>query len=74
MTSTSGVSEWCELPFSQPTGRDYEADVLVHGKQILNGLVNLQITPPDASPYTLHVTYVYNNTLSFSRGSCDLVF
>lgn len=74
MTSAASLSQWCELPFSQPTGRDYEADVLVHGKQILNGLVNLQITPPDASAYTLHVAYVYNNTLSFSRGSCDLVF
>lgn len=68
------LSHWCELPFAQPTGRDFEADVLVHGKQVLNGLINLQITPPDASAYTLHVTYVYNNTLSFSRGSCDLVF
>jgi hypothetical protein len=74
MTSAPALSEWCELPFSQPTGRDFEADVLVHGKQILNGLVNLQITPPDASAYTLHVVYVYNSTLTFSRGSCDFVF
>ena len=33
MTSAGVLSEWCELPFSQPTGRDYEADVLVHGKR-----------------------------------------
>lgn len=74
MVSAGALSEWCELPFSQATGRDYEADVLVHGKEIRNGLVNLQITPPTADAYTLHVTYVYNSTLSFSRGSCDLVF
>lgn len=74
MTSSGALSEWCELPMSQATGRDYEADVLVHGKEIRNGLVNLQITPPSADAYTLHVTYVYNSTLSFSRGSCDLVF
>lgn len=74
MVSAGVLSEWCELPFSQASGRDYEADVLVHGKEIRNGLVNLQITPPDASAYTLNVTYVYNSTLSFSRGSCDFVF
>jgi len=74
LTSTGALSEWVELPMSQSTGRDFGADVLVHGKEIRNGLVNLQITPPDAAAYTLHVTYVYNSTLSFSRGSCELVF
>lgn len=74
MTSSAALSEWVELPFSQPTGRDYEADVLVHGKEIRNGLVNIQITPPDASAYTLHYVPVYNSTLVFSRGSCDFVF
>jgi len=33
-TFSSGLSEWVELPFAQPTGSDYEADVLVHGKEI----------------------------------------
>jgi hypothetical protein len=33
-TSTSALSQWVELPFAQPTGSDYEADVLVHGKEI----------------------------------------
>ena len=74
LTSAGALSEWCELPFSQPTGRDFEADVLTHGAEVRNGLINLQITPPDASAYTLNVTYVYNSTLSFSRGSCDFVF
>jgi len=80
MTSTGVLSEWVELPFAQPTGNDYDGEVLVHGKQITNGIVNMQITPPasvsgDASDaYTLHVVYVYNCTASFSKGSCDLVF
>ena len=35
-SSTSGLSQWAELPFAQPTGADYEAEVLVHGKEINN--------------------------------------
>lgn len=75
-TPTSSLSEWVELPFSQPSGSDYEADILVHGKMITNGIVNLQVTPPfaNASGFTLHVIYVYNCTLGFSKGSCDLIF
>lgn len=77
---SSGVlSEWAELPFAMPSGTDYEADVLRHGKQITNGIVNLQITPPVATTagqtgWLLNVAYVYNATASFSKGSCDLIF
>jgi hypothetical protein len=79
---SSGVlSQWAELPFAMPSGTDYEADVLRHGKQITNGIVNLQIKVPalEASDSTttgwlLNVAYVYNCTASFSKGSCDLVF
>ena len=80
LTSTGRLSEWVELPFAQPTGNDYDGEVLVHGKQITNGIVNLQITPPPSATgaatdiYTLHVAYVYNCTASFAKGSCDLVF
>jgi len=74
LTSTGVLSEWVELPFGQPTGNDYDGQVLVHGKQITNGIVNLTIKPPTADAYTLHVAYIYNCTASFSRGSCDLVF
>lgn len=74
MVSTGSLNEWAELPFSQPTGDDYEATVLVHGKEITNGIVNLQLTPPTADAYTAHIVYSYNCTASFSRGSCDLIF
>ncbi len=74
MVSTPALSEWAELPFAQPTGNDYDGEVLVHGKEITNGIVNLQVTTPDALAYTLHIAYVYNCTASFSKGSCDLVF
>ena len=73
-TSTPVLSEWAELPFAMPSGTDYEADVLRHGKQITNGIVNLQVTAPTADAYTLHVSYVYNCTAVFSKGSCDLLF
>lgn len=79
--STPVLSRWAELPFAMPTGTDYESDVLRHGKQITNGIVNLLITPPavEASDSTttgwlLNVAYVYNCTASFSKGSCDLIF
>ena len=74
-TVTSGLSEWVELPFAQPTGSDYEADVLVHGKEITNGIVNLQVTLPDAtSSWDIHVVYVYNCSVGFSKGSAELIF
>lgn len=74
LTATGTLSEWVELPFAQPTGNDYDGEVLVHGKQITNGIVNMNVTFPTADAYTLHIAYIYNCTASFSKGSCDLVF
>ena len=74
LVSTPALSEWVELPFAQPTGNDYDGEVLVNGKEITNGIVNLTVTAPTLDAYTMHVAYVYNCTASFSRGSCDLVF
>jgi hypothetical protein len=76
-TSTPVLSEWCELPFGQPSGSDYEADILTHGKQITNGLVNMELIVPaggGADGWTLHIIYVYNSTLVFSRGTAELTF
>jgi len=73
-TSASVTSSYVTLPFGNPTGDDYSAEVLTHGKPILNGLVNLQITPPTADPYTLHVQYIYNSTLVFSKSSAEFRF
>jgi len=73
--SEGALSSWLELNFGSPTGSDYEAGVYTHGKEITNGIVNLQVTVPDPTKnYTLTVVYVYNAVLCFSRGSCDLVF
>lgn len=77
-TSVPALSEWVELPFGQPSGSDYAADILVHGKEITNGIVNMTVTPPQgvtsALGWTLHVVYVYNCTLVFSRGTAELQF
>ena len=74
-TSSNALTEWVELPFGQPSGSDYEADIYVRGKEITNGIINLNVTTPDPTKsYTLHVVYVYNCTVAFSRGTADLVF
>jgi hypothetical protein len=73
-TSAAVVSQYAVLPFGNPTGDDYEAEVLTHGKHILNGLVNLQLTAPTADAYTLHVQYIYNSTIVFSKSSAEFRF
>jgi hypothetical protein len=49
--------------------------------EITNGIINLTVTPPTvagtegaANIWTLHVIYVYNCTLGFSKGTADLIF
>jgi hypothetical protein len=80
LSSNPQLSQWTTCEFAQPTGSDYEADMLVHGLEITNGIVNVQVTPPPsatagvANAWTLHVTYVYGCTLGFSRGTADLIF
>jgi len=74
--STPVLSQWCILPFAQPSGSDYEASVNVAGKKIENGIINLQVTTPDPTKtYTLHVIYRYGSSaLNFSRASADILF
>jgi hypothetical protein len=67
-------SQYVVLPFGSTCGNDFDAEVLTHGKNILTGLVNLQLQAPDANPYTLHVQYIYNSTLVFSKSSCEYRF
>jgi len=78
ISSEDYLQQWVELPFAQPTGNDYDGEVLVHGKEITNGIVNLTVSAPaptsGTDTYTLHVAYIYNASVSFSRGSADLVF
>ena len=69
------VASWVELPFAQPFVNEDEHNVLVHGKPITNGIVNLVVQTPFASDqWQLNVSYIYNTTILFSQGTCDFVF
>jgi hypothetical protein len=73
--ATSVTSSYVVLPFGNPgSGDDFSAEVKTFGKPILNGLVNLQLQAPDANPYTLHVQYIMNATLVFSKSSAEFRF
>jgi hypothetical protein len=74
-TSASQVSTYVELPFAQSFVDEDAHHVLVHGKPITNGIVNLLLqTPSAASTWVLNVSYVYNTTLLMSQGTADYVF
>ena len=74
-SGTSQVSTWVELPFAQPYVAEDEHNMLVHGKPITNGIVNLSLKTPYSAPdWQLNVSYIYNTTLLFSQGTADYVF
>ena len=71
-------SYWTTIDFSQ-VNMPYDKEVkLVHGKPILNAVVNLTFTTPSvlSSPanWTLHALYLYNSSLLASRGSMEYIF
>jgi hypothetical protein len=73
-TSSPVTSQYVILPFGNPSGNDYEAEVLTYGKEIKNGLVNIVLTAPTDDAYTAHVSYIYNSTLVFSKSSAEFRF
>ena len=71
------LAQWLSLPFAQTLVDEDAHYILVHGKPITNGIINLnKIVVPYVSTagWTMHVSYVYNTTLLFSQGTCDYVF
>jgi len=68
------LSTWLDIPFAQVNVPYDKESKLVHGKPILNAVVNLSFTTPDTSAYTLHAMYIYNSSLLMSRGSSEYVF
>jgi len=76
------LSQWLSLPFAQTLVDEDAHYILVHGKPITNGIINLNnvVIPyesqgPDTQRgWTMHISYCYNTTLLFSQGSCDYVF
>lgn len=69
-------SPYLEIPFAQPHIEDANCDVLVHGKPILNAIVNLSLSTPSSEEggWTLHALYLYNASLMCSRGSAEYIF
>ena len=69
------IAPWYMLPFDQvnvPYDREMK---LLHGKPILNAVVNLQFDVPALSTsYVLHAMYLYNASLLCSRGSAEYIF
>ena len=75
ITTASELSQWVECPFAQPLVDEDSHNILIHGKPITNGIVNVDITPPSSqSDWVLNVSYVYNTTMLFSQGTVDFVF
>ena len=71
-TQGAQLSQWVSLPFAQTLMPEETNKVLVHGKAIQNGIVQLKISPPnDGVAYTLNVSYVYNSTLLISQGTAE---
>lgn len=69
---------WTDIPFAQ-VNTPYDKELkMVHGKPILNAVVNLSFTTPAvlSSPasYTLHAVYIYNSSLMCTRGSAEYIF
>ena len=73
-TGNAYLSQWVELPFAQTLIDEDAHHTLVHGKPITNGIINLNLTTPDAAQYVLNVSYIYNTTLLLSQGTADFVF
>lgn len=73
--NTNVLAPWVDIPFAQ-VNVPYDKEVkLVHGKPILNAVVNLTLTTPAAAAdWTLHAVYLYNSSLLCSRGGAEYVF
>ena len=70
--STATTMFYVKCDFAQvnsPSGRD---STLIHGKPILNAVVQFSFTAPAAG--TLHAMYLYNSSLLCSRGSAEYIF
>jgi hypothetical protein len=68
---------WVDINFAQ-VNMPYDKEVkLMHGKPILNAVVNLKLDTPSvlaSGSWTLHALYIYNSSLLFSRGSAEYIF
>lgn len=74
-TQNGVVSYWTDCPFAQVCVPYDKEMKLIHGKPILNAVVNLQFSAPAVNTaYVLHAMYLYNASLLCSRGSAEYIF
>jgi hypothetical protein len=68
-------STWVDMPFAQ-VSVPYDKEVkLIHGKPILNAVVNLTFSVPSAqTDWVLNCVYLYNSSLLMSRGGSEYIF
>ena len=75
VASTTVVAPWVDAPFAQVCVPYDKEMKLIHGKPILNAVVNLSfVCPAPSTGYTLHAMYLYNASLLCSRGSAEYIF
>lgn len=68
------LSQYVVMPLSQPISNDHATEIQVHGMNISNGSITLNITSPDPSKaWTVHVVPVLRGALSYSRGSANIL-
>lgn len=73
--STQQNLPYVKCDFAQVSVPWDRESLLVHGKPILNAIVNFQFRAPTASTsYVLHAMYIYNASLLCSRGSAEYIF
>jgi len=72
---TPTVMQWIDAPFAQ-TNIAWDREMkLVHGKPILNAVVNVSFDVPTLNTsFILHAMYLYNASLLCSRGSAEYIF
>ena len=74
VAASNVLSQYVILPLSQPISNDHATEIQVHGMNISNGSITLNITSPDPTKeWTVHVVPVLRGALSYSRGSANIL-
>ena len=72
--AASVLTQYVNLPLSQPISNDHATEIQVHGMNISNGSCTLNVTSPDVTKeYTVHVVPVLRGAISYSRGSANIL-
>lgn len=82
ITTSADADQWVEMPFAQAFDDLTAHSTYTSGKNITNGIVNLEFKMPalsktgvalPAGSYTLHISYNYNAVLMLTGGTADYV-